>query len=125
MPGQDQSRRTLRKGSRLLKRADFQHVFDHGQWVGSPCLSARCVRNALGRPRLGFVTPRALGCHAARNRVRRVMREAYRLNQHLLTTGVDVVFMPKRGWTAVRLDTAEPTMQAILRRIEREFAGPA
>ena len=112
---------TLCKPSRLLRKADFQRVFEQGRWVGSDCVSARVAANQEGRPRLAFVTPRQLGCHPKRNRVRRVMREAFRLNQHMLTVGVDAAIMPKRSWTDYRLDAVEPSMKTVLRRIEAKF----
>ena len=117
----DETRYTFPRGLRLVKREDFQRIFEGGSWMNADCLSARLVTNDLGRPRLGFVTPRKLGSHPPRNRVARVMREAYRLNQHLLSAGVDVVFMPKRSWTDYRLAVAEPSMQALLRRIEERY----
>jgi len=117
----DESRQTFGKRSRLTEGADFERVFKEGKHVGSDRIAARVVANELGRPRLGFVTPRAIGAHPKRNRVRRVMREAYRLNQGMLAAGVDVVFMPKRDWTDYTLAEAEPSMQKLLRRIEDAY----
>ncbi len=119
-----QERLTFPKRLRLLKRGQFGRVFDLGRGVHAKRLLARVVPNGEGRPRLAFVTPRGLGCHAKRNRVERVMREAYRVNQHMLSAGVDVVVMPKRQWTDYRLAAAEPSMKSLLSTIERQF-GPA
>lgn len=47
-------------------------------------------------PHFGFTTPRALGKAVVRNRVRRRVREAVRLEQHLFAPGWSVVFNPRR-----------------------------
>ncbi len=109
------------KRARLIKRRDFDRLFEEGERVSDRYVLARVAANDLGRPRAAFVTPRTLGCHARRNRVRRVLREAFRLNQSILTAGVDVVFLPKRQWTDYRLAVVEPSLRALLRKIERRF----
>ena len=47
-------------------------------------------------PHFGFTTPRALGKAVVRNRIRRRMREAVRLEKHLFAPGWSVVFNPRR-----------------------------
>jgi ribonuclease P protein component len=49
-----------------------------------------------GGPLFGFTTPRAIGKAVVRNRVRRRMREAVRLEQHLFAPGWSIVFNPRR-----------------------------
>jgi ribonuclease P protein component len=47
-------------------------------------------------PRVGLTAGRVLGKAVERNRIKRRMREAVRLNLHLLTRDVDVVLHPRR-----------------------------
>lgn len=46
--------------------------------------------------RLGLAVTKKTGCAVERNRVKRVLREFFRLNQHLLPDAVDIVVVPKR-----------------------------
>ena len=48
-------------------------------------------------PRVGLTTGRVLGKAVDRNRIKRRMREAVRLNLALLTRDVDVVLHPRRA----------------------------
>jgi len=114
------------KSHHLCTRADFDRVFEQGARVGSRRLLAFVCANAVGHPRIGFATSRKLGNAVRRNRIRRVMREAYRLNQQMLSAGVDVAFLPKRDWSDYRLGVVERSMQSVLRKInercQREVA---
>jgi len=108
----------LPKQARLRKRAEFDGVFQGAVRVGSRYVLARVAPNGEGHPRLGFAVPRKMGCIAVRNRARRLLREAYRLNQHVLTAGVDVVLIPTRAWTDRRMATVEPSVRSVLRKIQ-------
>lgn len=46
--------------------------------------------------RLGLAVTKKTGCAVQRNRVKRVLREFYRLHQHELPDNVDIVVVPKR-----------------------------
>jgi len=108
------------KSQHLRKQAEFDQVFRVGVRVGSRYLLARVIPNAYGHARVGFAVPKGVGCIAKRNRVRRVMREAFRLHQHEVPDGVDLVLIPKRAWTDYRLGVVAPSMESLLCKIHRE-----
>lgn len=111
------------KRMHLRKRGQFDSVFQSGTRLGSRYLAAWVAANDEGHPRVGFAVSAKVGCIALRNRVRRVMREAFRLHQHELQAGVDIVFVPARAWADYRLAAAGPHMASLLQRIEDRFAG--
>jgi len=51
-------------------------------------------RDRIGR--LGLIVPRHLGKAAKRNRIKRLLRETYRLNQTLFIDSFDVVLKAKK-----------------------------
>jgi ribonuclease P protein component len=69
-----------------------------------------------GPARVGFTVPRALGTAVERNRIRRRMREAARLNLGAAGGGVDVVIHPKKS--ALRAEFAE-LCQEVARAFEK------
>ncbi len=84
--------------SRLLKHADFDRVYREGRRHFAAHMTFFALPRDGGRgPRVGFTVGRALGGSVERNRIRRRLREAVRLNLQSLEVPVDVVINPKRS----------------------------
>lgn len=80
---------------KICKAADFQLVFRQRKWVGSHHFTFYFRKNELDHLRFGVVTAkRNIRLAVSRNRVRRMIREGLRLNQHALA-GLDVVVVAK------------------------------
>lgn len=102
------------KSVRLLRSGDFRKVYDTGTRYTCPLFAAFCLaaRDQAG-PRIGFTTPRALGKAVTRNRIRRRMREAVRLELDSLNSEWSIVFNPRRKL----LDCMFPDIELEVRRL--------
>ena len=79
------------RDARLLKATDFRAVFRTGRRARAGLLHARIRPNGKGRARLGLaVSLKATRKAVVRNRIRRQLRESFRVNQHRLE-GLDIV----------------------------------
>lgn len=86
--------RFLRK-YRIRGRNDFRRVYRR-RWVASDdCLVVLGCKNGMDHPRLGVVVPRRVGTAVARNRWKRIIREAFRIHRHELPAGWDIVVTPR------------------------------
>jgi ribonuclease P protein component len=84
-------RLTLPAQRRLRRKADFDAVYAHGRRFGNGFFGVTAFLNDKGWPRLGLaVAVRAAGGGVARNRIRRIVRESFRLHQHELPS-VDLI----------------------------------
>ena len=84
--------RDLARSERLRRAADIQAVFQRGHREERRSFVALWRLSGGGR-RVGFTVSRRVGGAVERNRVRRRIREAYRVQQHALRPGIDVVFI--------------------------------
>jgi ribonuclease P protein component len=84
-------RLTLPAQRRLRRKSDFDAAYANGRRFGNGFFAVTAKPNDIGRPRLGLaVSVKNAGNAVERNRLRRTIRESFRLHQHDLPA-VDVV----------------------------------
>lgn len=85
----------FRKCERLTNKKDFARVFSEGRRKGSQNFSWVVAPNKLGRTRLGIIAGRKVGGAVERNRVKRLLREFFRLNKNRFPAGHDIIILVK------------------------------
>jgi ribonuclease P protein component len=95
--------------ARLLKPDDFKAAFESGKREQMPLFSAVVCSGHGEQVRLGLAVARKAVAEAHdRNRIKRHIRESFRLNQHRLPF-VDLVILPRTA--AARAPAAELRQQ--------------
>ncbi len=87
---------------RLLRRPEFTACYEEGKRFFSPhfVLFVRRREASELHSRIGFAVTKKMGNACVRNRVKRVLREFFRLHQHNLPKALDMVLVPKRHFDA-------------------------
>ena len=84
-------RLTLPTQRRLRRKSDFEAAYARGRRFGNGFFAVTAKPNDIGGPRLGLaVSVKNAGSSVERNRLRRTIRESFRLHQHDLPA-VDIV----------------------------------
>ena len=89
------------KEYRLLRRSEFRQVYEGGQRRSAPLAVTFFRPNGLPVTRLGITTPAKLGGAVLRNRVKRRIREVFRLNRLTIPAGWDIVVNPREAMATV------------------------
>ena len=91
-------RARFHRNMRLLRHADFDRVYKQGRRHFAMHLTVFYrLREKGDSARVGFTVSKALGGAVERNRMRRRLREAVRLNWSELRSPVDIVVNPKKS----------------------------
>jgi len=90
---------SLARFERLHDPQDFERVYAARRAVHTRSLVLFACPNGLAFARLGVSVGKKHGDAVRRNRLKRVLRAAFRLSRHLLPPGNDYVLVPKRGDT--------------------------
>lgn len=88
--------RRFPREEKLTRSSEFGQLYAEGRAVSSRLAVLYVMRKGQGR-KVGFVVSKRLGKAVVRNRLKRLFREAYRLNKDKIADGVWMVFVVKRG----------------------------
>jgi ribonuclease P protein component len=113
----------FRPHEHLRRPADFQAVYDRRRSAADGTLVVYARENGLAHSRVGLSVSKKFGSAVRRNRIRRLLREAYRLSKEELPAGYDLVLIPRPlddyELGAIRQSLAKLARQAV-RKIEKD-----
>jgi ribonuclease P protein component len=90
------TKKTLRPHERIKDPRDFRRAFEWKRSAADAVLVVHGAPNGRSYPRLGIsVGRKKIRRAVARNRIKRLLREAFRLSKHELPAGIDLVVVPR------------------------------
>ncbi|GAB4152636.1 MAG: hypothetical protein Kow00107_03170 [Planctomycetota bacterium] len=112
----------LPRSSRLLKKAEFDRLFADGRKVVGRHIIAFIAPSQNSR--LGLVVSKRWGGAVRRNRIKRLMREAFRQTKAEVDFSFDVILLPKSFGPDTRLlDVIEDLEWIVNKFLERETSS--
>jgi ribonuclease P protein component len=88
----------FRPHERIADPGVFRRAFERKRSSSDGFLIVYGLENSLGYPRLGIsASKRKIRKAADRNRVKRLLREAFRLNKAEMPEGVDLIVVPRNA----------------------------
>lgn len=111
---------SLTKAVRLLKRADFQRLSKYGRTLRRDHFVVAYCRNSLGNPRLGVTVSKKVGCAVIRNRIKRLVREYFRLNKALFDEAYDMNVIARSGAAKLSSQEINQTLERVFREMSKD-----
>ena len=108
---------SLTKADRILLRREFIALSKSGRRIQNDHFIAYFSPNQHGRSRLGVTVTKKVGPAVKRNRIKRLVREYFRLNRHRLAGNWDINIIAKRQIAEFSFEKADRSLKTIIARI--------
>lgn len=109
---------------RLRSERDFERIYALKQRGGDEHLLVFAAVSPLGTTRIGLSVSRKHGDSVARHRIRRLLKEAYRLSQHEVPEGLDLILIPREN-SGAGLKEYQASLVRLSRRLARRLLAAA
>jgi len=118
-------RLSFSKDKRLINSPQFKSVLDRGRRLSNGLLTLYMAENDCSFARLGISVGKSCGGAVIRNRLKRLLREAFRQSQDVIPGGFDYLLMISPRWLkkkgtgkAQRLPAFEQVKSSFLALVE-------
>ena len=103
----------MKKTVSLKENHEFRRLYHRGVSTAGRHLVLYCRRNKLGYNRLGLTVSAKLAGAVQRNRIKRLFREAYRLNEDKFADGIDLVLVARARAVGATYQEIEKSLRAL------------
>ena len=110
---------SFRKADRILKRREFLELSKFGRRIQNEHFIAYFSPGQYNRSRLGVTVTKKVGKAVTRNKIKRFVREFFRLKRHSLSGNWDVNIIAKWQSANISAEKAYRSLQNIFGRISR------
>jgi len=94
----------------LKKNQQFQFVYKSGKSYANRYMVMYVKENGLNVNRLGISVSKKVGNSVVRHRVKRLIKESYRLQEEIFNSGLDIVIVGRQSAAAVGYQEAEKAL---------------
>lgn len=82
----------------IKKSTEFKHTFKTGKWYSADILMIYVMKNNHNINKVGIAVGKKVSNRSTkRNRIKRLIREAYRLNEKIFFQGYNIIIVCKAG----------------------------
>jgi ribonuclease P protein component len=111
----------IHKSARIRSGADYEKIYQTRRRASDRVLLLFADVNSLGKTRFGLSVSRKHGGSVVRSRIKRLLREAYRLSQHELPAGLDLILIPQQPAAEHTLDDYRKSLVSLATQLARKL----
>jgi ribonuclease P protein component len=107
------------KADRLRKRSEFVHVFQQGRKVQNRHFTAFYCPGQNSASRIGITVTKRVGKAVTRNRIKRIIREHFRLNRECTQPYLDINVIAKKEAVDLTSEEMFYSLNGLFEKIKR------
>lgn len=107
----------MQKTAPIKKNHEFRRAYHKGASSSGPTVAVYLLRNRLKINRLGLTVSKKTGNAVARNRAKRLIKEAYRLLEPRVKGGLDIVVVARTKCVYSRCQQVSADLEACLLKL--------
>lgn len=104
--------------NKLKKNEDFRKVYQKKNSMANRLLIIYIFKNDTNINRVGFTVSKKVGKSVMRSRVKRLLKESYRLNEDNVVSGYDIIFVARLSCAEASYKETESAMMHLLRKMK-------
>jgi ribonuclease P protein component len=101
----------------LKKNHEFMRVYKKGRFYVGKYITLYTLQNYIDKNRLGITVSKKVGKSVKRNRIRRLVRENYRLYEDQIKKSFDIVFVVRSSVDMPGFFEIKKEMKYLLRKL--------
>ena len=106
----------------LKENKAFQRCYKKGRFTADSILAAYYYPNGTPYNRLGITVSKKNGCAVERNRIKRIIRAAYRINEKKFPIVYDIVFVGRNNISEKKMQDVDKFInKRLLKDINKPF----
>ena len=99
----------------LKNNRDFVNVYTSGKSYANKYLVIYTLKNNSDRNRLGISVSKKVGNSVIRHRLKRLIKESYRLHEKMFNSGLDIVVIARNGAADLGFKDVESALLHLLK----------
>ncbi|AKA71251.1 ribonuclease P protein component [Clostridium scatologenes] len=104
------------KNQKVRKNSEFRFIYRRGKSFSNHLLVLYLYKNKKNVNRIGISVSKKVGKSVTRNRVKRLIKEGYRLNNSELVIGYDLVFIARSAASEKSYNEISYAIRNLLKR---------
>jgi ribonuclease P protein component len=102
----------------LRNNREFQCVYRHGKSYANKYMVLYVLKGGASEAKAGFAAGKRLGNAVTRNRAKRLLREAFRLNRAFIKDGVQLILVGRNPIVDLKYQAVEKAFNSLCRKAE-------
>jgi ribonuclease P protein component len=99
----------------LKKNEEFKTVYKEGRSRANSFFIMYALKNGLDHNRIGISVSKKVGNSVVRHRIKRLVKESYRLHEEMFNSGLDIVIIARNGAADLGFKDVESALLHLLK----------